>query len=341
MIIYTPNGERIADEYISVDQDACINVQVESEGKGTVIGDGEFAKGDEIMLTAMPEDNYKFIGWYNDKELLSNNIVYNFNAIQDIKLIAKFIEFPDENTEMSTEATTTTVTETSTQPTTTEITTEKPSITTTQASVITTEAKTETTTKETVTETTTSKPNYSSPSGGGGGGGGGSYKKAVTTTESTTESVTTEKSTEATTEEKVIHNYVRVSIGSNIIDVGNKKYTIDAAPYIQPESNSTLVPLRFAAIAISGGDVEKADSSSIIDWDAVTKTATITVKGNVIKFTSGSVLMYKNNSPMVMENGVKAEIKSGRMFIPFRALGTALSVKVDWDAETKTAIYKA
>lgn len=41
-----------------------------------------------------------------------------------------------------------------------------------------------------------------------------------------------------------------------------------------------------------------------------------------------------------MEYGVEAEIKDGRMFIPFRALGNALGVNVNWDANTKTAIYK-
>ena len=95
------------------------------------------------------------------------------------------------------------------------------------------------------------------------------------------------------------------------------------------------------AVAILGENVSDAQNSSAISWDANTKTATINVNGNIIKFTSGSGLMYKNNSPMLMDNGVKAEIVDGRMFIPFRALGTALGVQVDWDANTKTAIYKA
>ncbi len=50
--------------------------------------------------------------------------------------------------------------------------------------------------------------------------------------------------------------------------------------------------------------------------------------------------MIVNGKSIVMENGVKAEITDGRMFVPFRALGNALGVNVDWDADTKTAIYK-
>ncbi len=40
-----------------------------------------------------------------------------------------------------------------------------------------------------------------------------------------------------------------------------------------------------------------------------------------------------------MAYGVYAEIKDSRMFVPFRTLGEAVGAKVDWDAETKTAIF--
>ena len=40
-----------------------------------------------------------------------------------------------------------------------------------------------------------------------------------------------------------------------------------------------------------------------------------------------------------MPNGSYAEIKDNRMFVPFRGLGYAIGVPVDWDAETKTAIF--
>ena len=49
--------------------------------------------------------------------------------------------------------------------------------------------------------------------------------------------------------------------------------------------------------------------------------------------------MVIDGTAITMENGVKAEIVDGRMFVPFRALGTALGVPVSWDAETRTAIY--
>ena len=149
---------------------------------------------------------------------------------------------------------------------------------------------------------------------------------------------TTEEATEATT--SALTDAVKVTIGKKAIIIGENSYNMDVAPYIQDSSNSTMVPLRFVSLAICGGDIVQADNSNIIAWDSISKTATINANGNIIKFTAGSNIMLINNKPIVMENGVKAEISNGRMFIPFRALGKALGVNVEWDAETKTAIYK-
>ena len=49
--------------------------------------------------------------------------------------------------------------------------------------------------------------------------------------------------------------------------------------------------------------------------------------------------MNINGEDTYMENGVTAEIKDGRMFVPFRVLGEALGAEVNWDSNTKTAIY--
>ncbi len=86
-------------------------------------------------------------------------------------------------------------------------------------------------------------------------------------------------------------------------------------------------------------DIDKADTSSIISWGASTKTASIKYSGKIITFTSGSAYMTVNGEQALMANGAKAEIKDGRIYIPFKALGEALGVKVSWDSTTKTAIY--
>jgi phospholipase/lecithinase/hemolysin len=101
-----------------------------------------------------------------------------------------------------------------------------------------------------------------------------------------------------------------------------------------------MVPLRFVALAISGDNITDADNSSLVSWDSDTKTATITTKYRTIAFTAGSNEMVINGTPSVMDNSVQSEITDGRMFIPFRAMGKALGVDVEWIADTKTAVYK-
>jgi len=232
----------------------------------------------------------------------------------------------------------TTVDELTTDEDTTEITTVDEFTTDEDTSEITT--MDELTTDEESTETTTIIYRRT----GGGGGGSSSVKRITTTTESTTEVTTNmavkEEVAESTTEILVLTKDVKVSVGSNKVIVGEESYIMDAAAYIQIDTNSTMVPLRFVAIAICGDNIENADNSNAIKWDGVTKTATISTKNNTIKFTADSNKMDINGEVNIIDNGVKAEIKDGRMYIPFRALGKAIGVNVDWDADTKTAIYK-
>ena len=269
-------------------------------------------------------------------------------------------ESTDESTEattdeVSTEATTDEVpTEATTDEAPTEATTDavvptEPTTEATTDAAVPTEPTTEATTDapvvptEPTTEATTSAPAVR-PSSGGGGGGGGSYKPATTTTtEATTEAVTTDN-TDDNTDTKpapVITKDVQVTIGSESVLIGDTTYEAYGAPYIQPESNSTLVPLRIVSLAILGGNVDNPDADSAVTWDGTTKTATIVAGSVVVKFTAGSDIMNVGGKDEVMDNGVKAEIKDARMYVPFRALGKALGVEVTWDAATKTAAYKA
>ncbi|MCD8158499.1 MAG: InlB B-repeat-containing protein [Clostridiales bacterium] len=162
-------------------------------------------------------------------------------------------------------------------------------------------------------------------------------------TETEAKEETKEEESQTETKESVIEKIVKVVIGSTVVavetDGKESKYTMDTAPYIQSESSSTLVPLRFVAVAVYGDEVDDADSSDIVAWDSATKTVSITVGNDLISFTAGSEYMSVNGKDVLMSNGVKAEITDGRMFIPFRALGEALGVEVDWDSTAKTAIY--
>lgn len=138
---------------------------------------------------------------------------------------------------------------------------------------------------------------------------------------------------------------VKVSVGEKTVLVGDQAIDMDVAPYIQASSNSTMVPLRFVSVAlgVDAGNVANPDASNKIAWDANTKTTTIYYGAGtgqkIIQFQAGSNIMTVDGTRIPMEYGVKAEIKDGRMFVPFRALGQALGVNVSWDADSRTAIY--
>ncbi len=145
-----------------------------------------------------------------------------------------------------------------------------------------------------------------------------------------------------------LDSVVSVTIGETTITVDGQAYTMDVAPYIQASSDSTLVPLRFVSLALGVDSeavesVDAADASDSVTFDPVTKTATIYyaegTNRTVIAFTAGSNVMKVNGAEVPMNYGVTAEITDSRMFVPFRALGTALGVKVTWDDATRTATY--
>ena len=81
-----------ADEYLSASSNiayATVNTKV-SEG-GAVIGDGQYPKGDSVVLTALlQDDNYRFVGWYNGEELVSMDSDYRFTITSNIVLKAVF-----------------------------------------------------------------------------------------------------------------------------------------------------------------------------------------------------------------------------------------------------------
>ncbi|MGN1317833.1 MAG: copper amine oxidase N-terminal domain-containing protein [Lachnospirales bacterium] len=233
---------------------------------------------------------------------------------------------------------------TTTTEATTEIFTEATTEATTEAITgVVTEVTTEiTTVVETATETTT-YPNRPRTPGTGHLRNNTSYVytkyNVYTTSESTTEE-TTEEGTESveTNDNEYLTKNVKVQIGNNEVIIGSESYVVDAMPYIQYTTGSTLVPLRFVALAVSGGDVDTSEGD-VVKWDAATKTAIVNYNGNTIAFTAGSSEMIVNSDVISMANGAVAEISGNRMYIPFRALGDALGVDVDWDSDTKTATY--
>ena len=132
--------------------------------------------------------------------------------------------------------------------------------------------------------------------------------------------------------------FVEVIIGENIVKINGETEYIDAMPYIQTSSNSTMIPLRFVSIALG------QDGRNEVFWDADNKTATIIQNDNgtqrIISFSADSQYMIIDGMNVYMDNGVYAEIVDGRMYVPFRMLGAAMNAMVYWDNETKTASFE-
>ena len=138
----------------------------------------------------------------------------------------------------------------------------------------------------------------------------------------------------------ILTQEVRVPIGESHYYVNGVRHPMDAVAYISPASNSTMVPVRFVANAFGL-------TNDQIVWDPEDRTATIFAPNRTVQFQYGSSTMIVDGVAITMTSPdglpVQAEIVEidgiGRMYLPFRALGNAFGVPVDWDAETRTAIY--
>ena len=57
---------------------------------GKTSGDGSYASGANVTVIAVPNEKYKFAGWYENGEKVSDNMEYSFAVTGDRKLTAKF-----------------------------------------------------------------------------------------------------------------------------------------------------------------------------------------------------------------------------------------------------------
>lgn len=122
---------------------------------------------------------------------------------------------------------------------------------------------------------------------------------------------------------------VQITIGSNILKVGENNIEMDVAPFI--EGGYTYVPVSFIALALGINETD-------IEWNSANNTVTINTGGRTIQFTVGSSVMLVNGLPTNTTGG-GALIKDGRTFVPFRSLGDVLGVQVGWDDATRTATF--
>ena len=105
------------------------------------------------------------------------------------------------------------------------------------------------------------------------------------------------------------------------------KVQMDAVPYIEGEGY-IMVPLRYVAQAFN-----------IVDENILfsNETVTLFIAGRTISLTNGSNEMILNGNSVTMD--VPMVIQDNRAYLPVGQIANLLSIKVQWDNETKTAYF--
>ena len=104
--------------------------------------------------------------------------------------------------------------------------------------------------------------------------------------------------------------------------------TMDAEPFIDANGR-TMVPVRFVGEALAAA----------VDWDANTRTVTITKDATLIKLVVGSQIITVNGAATTMDTA--AVIRYERTFVPVRYIAEALGLDVGWDGTTSTVLLTA
>ncbi|MCL2372655.1 MAG: endo-1,4-beta-xylanase [Defluviitaleaceae bacterium] len=108
-----------------------------------------------------------------------------------------------------------------------------------------------------------------------------------------------------------------LQIGSLTFTRQGAQMTSDAAPFIDPETDRTMLPLRIVAEGL-GAEV---------DWDGATRTVTILQGATTLNMVVDVPLAGDMGTPVIID---------GRTFVPARYVAEMLGATVEWDATTQT-----
>jgi len=116
-------------------------------------------------------------------------------------------------------------------------------------------------------------------------------------------------------------------IGSTIMNVNGTNIIMDAAPYIK--AGRTYVPVRYLGDALG----------ATTEWDAATKTVTVTKGDNTVVLVIGSTVAKVNGADVQMD--VAPEITGvGRTMLPARWVAEGLGYQVGWNAALQQVVIQ-
>ncbi len=104
--------------------------------------------------------------------------------------------------------------------------------------------------------------------------------------------------------------------------VDKQEVIFDVAPFINPETNLTLVPMRklFNALGVPDSDIQ---------WDGVNRTVTARKGQTTIVLSIDSDIAMVGGNPVKLSQ--PAIVKDGRTLIPLRFVSENLGLKVGWN----------
>lgn len=107
------------------------------------------------------------------------------------------------------------------------------------------------------------------------------------------------------------------------------KLASDVAPYIVPQANVTMVPLRVISEGIGAS----------VAWTAKTRTVTIDDASTRIELTEGAKYGLVNGKSVPLDASVQN--KTNRITIPLRFVGEQLGLQVDWNGTDRTVSLRS
>ncbi|SET34525.1 repeat domain (List_Bact_rpt) [Natronincola peptidivorans] len=117
---------------------------------------------------------------------------------------------------------------------------------------------------------------------------------------------------------------IKLTIGKLETTIDEAAYYLDAFPFIDGESNRTLVPLRFISQTL-GAEVK---------WLPETRQVLITEEDTEILLTIGSKEVLVNGEMILMDTEPRI-IPPGRTFVPLRFVSEILGATVEYNHETR------
>ena len=110
-----------------------------------------------------------------------------------------------------------------------------------------------------------------------------------------------------------------------VID-GEKLVFPDEPPYVDRQSNRTMVPARFVSERLGAK----------MQWEEKLNRATFSLQGRTILLTIGRNHALVNGKAVTLDT--PAVIKNNRIMIPLRLIGEMFHARVEWDAQRKLAV---